>query len=115
LHVLNTVFLSVSLSEAGAEDEDSPPDKRAKAAAGVQTMIDRFLSETGWNPGKIRAVAGALLYRRYNLVLRLMMKRIAEAAGGDTDTSRDYEYTDWAGLDRIVAEICQGLTQSAAQ
>jgi menaquinone-dependent protoporphyrinogen oxidase len=23
------------------------------------------------------------------------MKRIVQKAGGDTDTSRDYEYTDW--------------------
>ena len=26
------------------------------------------------------------------------MKRIVRKAGGDTDTSRDYEYTNWADL-----------------
>jgi menaquinone-dependent protoporphyrinogen IX oxidase len=26
------------------------------------------------------------------------MGRIVARAGGDTDTSRDYEYTDWAAL-----------------
>ena len=30
------------------------------------------------------------------------MKRIARKAGGATDTSRDYEYTDWAALDEFV-------------
>ena len=30
------------------------------------------------------------------------MKRIAAKAGGDTDTSRDYEYTDWADLQRFA-------------
>jgi menaquinone-dependent protoporphyrinogen oxidase len=27
-----------------------------------------------------------------------MMKRIVAKAGGGTDTTRDYEYTDWKGL-----------------
>jgi menaquinone-dependent protoporphyrinogen oxidase len=31
------------------------------------------------------------------------MKRITRKAGGDTDTSRDYEYTDWSDL-RTFAE-----------
>jgi menaquinone-dependent protoporphyrinogen IX oxidase len=33
------------------------------------------------------------------------MKRIAKKAGAETDTSRDYEYTDWSALDRCVDEI----------
>jgi menaquinone-dependent protoporphyrinogen oxidase len=39
------------------------------------------------------------------------MKRIVQKAGGDVDTSRDYEYTDWGDLrlfaeqfDRVVTE-----------
>lgn len=105
LEKLPTVFLSVSLAEAGAEDPDAPPEKRAKAAAGAQAMIDAFLAETKWHPSKIRAVAGALLYTKYNFFIRLLMKRIAKAAGGDTDTSRDYDYTDWAALDHLVDEL----------
>ena len=30
--------------------------------------------------------------------MRWVMKRIAAKAGGAIDTSRDYEYTDWADL-----------------
>jgi menaquinone-dependent protoporphyrinogen oxidase len=33
------------------------------------------------------------------------MKRIAKKSGGDTDTSRDYEYTDWAALDRFLEQF----------
>lgn len=105
LETLPTVFLSVSLSEAGAEDPKAPAEKRAKAAEDAQRMIDAFLEETKWHPSKIRAVAGALLYTKYNFFIRLVMKRIAKAAGGDTDTSRDYDYTDWAALDRLVDEL----------
>ena len=71
----------------------------------AQKMIDAFLEETHWHPGKIKAVAGALLYSKYNFLLRLIMKRIARAAGGDTDTSRDYDYTDWAALNHLIDEL----------
>ena len=100
-----SAFLSVSLSQAGAEDTAAPPAMCAKAAANVKHMIFRFLSETGWHPGRVQAVAGALRYTRYNFFTRFVMKRIARAAGGSADTSRDHEYTDWIGLDRFLDEF----------
>ena len=36
------------------------------------------------------------------------MRLIARSTGADTDTSKDYEYTDWAAVDRMVAEIQLG-------
>ena len=57
--------------------------------------------------------AGALRYRDYGLLKRLMMKWIARQEGGDTDTSRNYEYTA-AGLPAkgrsANASICQHFT-----
>jgi menaquinone-dependent protoporphyrinogen IX oxidase len=35
------------------------------------------------------------------------MKRIARKAGAPTDTSRDYELTDWPRLDRFIDEVLQ--------
>jgi menaquinone-dependent protoporphyrinogen oxidase len=100
-----TAFLSVSLSEAGAEDTTAPAESRLRASNDVQTMIDTFLNDTGWRPTKVRAVAGALMYSQYNFVLRAIMKHIARKAGGDTDTTRDYDYTDYVGLDDFVGEV----------
>ena len=34
-----------------------------------------------------------------------MMRLIVGAAGGDTDTSRDYEYTDWQAVDRFAGAL----------
>ena len=65
-------------------------------------MIDAFLGDTGWHPCRTSAVAGALVYSKYNFVVRYIMKRIARQAGGDTDTSKDYVYTDWKRLDEFV-------------
>src|SRR5205085_2710291 len=80
LERIPTVFLSVSLSEARAEDAIAPPEKRARAAADATRMIDEFLAETGWRPSSIKAVAGALLYTKYNFLLRFVMKRISHQA-----------------------------------
>jgi menaquinone-dependent protoporphyrinogen oxidase len=33
------------------------------------------------------------------------MRRIVRKAGGDTDTSRDFEYTDWDDLRTFVNEF----------
>lgn len=71
--------------------------KDPKVDADLAAIVGRFAAETGWTP-RAKHVAGALLYRRYNFFIRWVMKRMAARAGGDTDTSRDYEYTDWADV-----------------
>ena len=43
----------------------------------------------------IEFIAGALTYSKYTMPLRWLMQRIARQHGADTDTKRDYEYTDW--------------------
>ena len=69
----------------------------------VADIANRFVSGAGWHPDVIKIVAGALPYTRYNWFKRWLMRRIVAKAGGDTDTSRDYEYTDWVDL-RAFAE-----------
>jgi menaquinone-dependent protoporphyrinogen oxidase len=89
-----TAFVSVCL---GVLQQD------AKVRRDLDAMISRFVQETGWVPTTTKIVAGALLYTRYNWIERLVMKRIARKAGGGTDTTRDYVYTDWNDL-RAFAE-----------
>jgi len=104
-----TAFLSVSLAEAGAEDSSRSPALRAEAATGVREAIDAFVAETKLHPAHVHPVAGALLYKEYGAIVRLVMRAISKRAGGPTDTSRDYELTDWLALDRFVDEIAEGL------
>jgi menaquinone-dependent protoporphyrinogen oxidase len=111
LERIPTAFLSVSLTEAGAENSAAPSQRRAQASADVRKMIDSFLKETGWRPTFVKAAAGALAYSKYNFLMRFVMKRIARAAGGDTDTSRDYEYTDWKALARLVDEFAPAIAE----
>jgi len=68
----------------------------------LQRILDKFSTTTGWHPAETKIVGGALKYTTYNFLERWVMKRIVAKAGGDTDTSRDYEYTDWADLQRFA-------------
>lgn len=79
-----------------------------------QSIVNRFLTDTGWRPTMTKIVAGALLYRRYGWFKRWMMKRIAAKAGGDTDTSRNYVYTDWNDLAAFAAQF-GGLVSPAGR
>lgn len=89
LNAMPSAFVSVSLGVL----QDDP-----KVQQESQQIRERFLERTGWAPSTTLPVAGALMYSRYNPLKRLMMKRIAAQAGGDTDTGRDYDYTDWKAL-----------------
>lgn len=75
----------------------------------LERLRARFLAATGWQPTVVKFVAGALLYREYNWLKRLVMLRIVRKAGGDTDTSRNYEYTDWLDLDAFATEFAWRL------
>ena len=64
----------------------------------LDTIVKLFQWKSGWCPDAVKIVAGALPYTRYGWFKKRMMKRIAAKAGGDTDTSRDFDYTDWHAL-----------------
>lgn len=91
LQRLPAAFFSVSLSAAG---------KTARHRLDAQRCAAEFLPRTGWKPALTRPVAGALAYSRYGPVTRAVMRFMAWREGAETDTSRDYECTDWERLRR---------------
>jgi menaquinone-dependent protoporphyrinogen oxidase len=100
LRVVPTAFLSVCLGilEPGVKPRQE-----------LLRIMRRFLDRVGWRPTITKMVAGALSWTRYGWLKRVMMKRIIAKAGGDIDTSRDFEYTDWNDL-RNFARDFAGLT-----
>jgi menaquinone-dependent protoporphyrinogen oxidase len=112
---MTTAFLSVTLSEAGAEKQDATPANHAKFVQDVDAMLTRFFNETKWTPTRVKPVAGALLYSRYNFLLRLIMRSIAKKAGSGTDTSQDYIYTNWVDLDKFVADFAAEIRATPAE
>lgn len=86
----------------------------------VQDTIRRFLAQTGWRPAVTKAVAGALPYTRYPWWKKWWMaliERVVTTAKGDADTTRDYEYTDWADVGAFAREFASrvGAVASARE
>jgi menaquinone-dependent protoporphyrinogen oxidase len=72
-------------------------------------MLERFFEKTGWQPRFAKPIAGALPYTRYGPLKRFVMKRIVKNMGGPTDTSRDYEFTNFAAVDDCVRRFVASL------
>jgi len=103
LERMRSAFVCVTLSQAGVQRANASAKDHQKFVADVRRVNERFFAQTGWHPTHVVNVAGALLYTRYNFLIRFVMKRIARASGGSTDTTRDHDFTDWAELDRFVS------------
>ena len=98
LNHMPTVFLSVCLGIL---------ERRPDVQREVFEIMRVFERRTGWQPTVDKPVAGALLYRQYGLIKRWIMRRIVEQGGGDTDTSRNYEYTDWEELRALARDFAR--------
>jgi len=96
LNKIPTGFFSVSLAAASDDDESR------KELAEVSR---KFIDETGWKPTHVEQVAGALLYTKYDFFKRFIMRLISKRHGGDTDTSQDYEYTDWKKVKAFLNKV----------
>ncbi len=105
LNAMPTAFVSLCL---GVLEHKPEVDRH------LQSVIEALRETTGWRPLEVKIVAGALKYTQYNFLKRWLMKRIVRKAGGDTDTSRDYEYTDWADLDRFADAFAARVRVPAA-
>src|SRR5205809_961299 len=100
LNLVPSAFLAVCLAVL---------EQRPEPRQGVETIMRRFLRQCGWRPMMTRLLAGAVLYTRYPWLKKWMMKRIVAKAGGGTDTTRDYEYTDWNDLRAFALEFLQAV------
>ncbi|REL37755.1 menaquinone-dependent protoporphyrinogen IX dehydrogenase [Rhodohalobacter sp. SW132] len=96
LNEKKSLFLSVSLTAAADEPESWKE---------LRQQTKEFLTVTGWQPAHIEQVAGALLYTQYNFLKRFLMRMITKRAGGDMDTSKDFVYTNWDQVKRILNTI----------
>src|SRR5215211_5756865 len=103
LERLPSAFFSVSMAAHDNTEE-------------AEGYIEEFVRETGWHPTKVGLFGGALLYTQYGFIKRHLMKKIARDKGNpDTDTSRDYVYTEWDGVKHFVEEFLETLPPEAAR
>jgi menaquinone-dependent protoporphyrinogen oxidase len=104
LNSVPSAFVSVSGAMAGSEPESQ------RIARGYR---DAFLEATGWRPGIARSVAGGIPFTRYRPWTRWMMKMISRRTGRPTDTSRDYDFTDWREVRKLAEDFAALLAPGA--
>ena len=98
LERLPSAFFSVSLAAHGDMEN-------------ARAYVENFEQQTGWRPTQVGYFGGALLYRQYGLIKRLMMKKIVRDKPGNLslDTSRDHEYTEWDDVRRFAEDFLRRL------
>ncbi len=90
-------FFCVNLT---ARKEDQGKDT-PEGSAYMQT----FLKKSPWEP-KIQGVfAGALRYPKYKLIDRLCIQLIMKITGGETDPTKEVEYTNWEKVTKFAQLI----------
>ena len=85
-----TAFFTVCLTAKSCKAEDQ---------ALVEQYVENWIQDTEWRPDQIAVFAGAALYTQYGLAKKFVVKRMSKRKGIDTDTSQDYEYSDWESVD----------------
>ena len=96
-----TAFFSVSGSAAS---------KERRGLVDARRCLDDFLRKTGWNPDLTATFGGAMSYTKYSWFLRFVMKEISRRNGGPTDTSQDFELTNWHQVDEFAHAFGQLIT-----
>jgi len=105
LQSVPSAFFSVSLAAV---------HKNAKKKNPTYEIMQQFLDKNHWEPCRKASFAGALLYTHYGPVVRFITRWISKSAGGDTNTHRDYIYTDWNEI-TVFAEKIDTMIRLAAR
>lgn len=103
LNQLPTAFFGVCLTAR-------KPHKRTPES---NAYLRKFLAGTPWQPGIKAAFAGALLYPRYRWYDRMTIQMIMRMTGGETDASKEVEYTDWDQVEAFAAAFVTSLSEKS--
>ena len=79
-------FFCVNLT-ARKEGKDKPENS---------VYMQTFLKKSPWKPKYQAVFAGALRYPRYKWLDKVMIQFIMKITKGETDTSKEVEYTNWS-------------------
>jgi menaquinone-dependent protoporphyrinogen oxidase len=101
LNAAPSAFVSVCGAMAGSEPQ---------GLSMARGYIEKFLRQSGWRPWIAQSFAGGLPYTRYNPLTRWMMRMISRRTGRPTDTSRDYDFTDWEAVDQFARHLADLFT-----
>lgn len=101
LNKMPSAFVSVSLTAAFTENQD--PESWDE----LQEITERFFEESHWKPQLVEYAAGALRYTHYSWFKKFIMRQIAKQTHHETNSSQDYEYTDYNQLRSFLKEFLE--------
>ncbi|CNL02026.1 MULTISPECIES: menaquinone-dependent protoporphyrinogen IX dehydrogenase [Yersinia] len=97
LNQMPSAFFAVNLTAR-------KPEKRSPQ---TNAYVRKFLLSTPWQPTLCTVFAGALRYPRYRWIDRVMIQLIMRMTGGETDTSKEVEYTDWQQVSGFAQDFSE--------
>lgn len=80
-----------------------------KVQRDLRLIANNFFKQTAWYPKRREIFGGALSYLKYGWLTKQLMSYIGRASGRDTDTSRNYEYTNWQDVGQFSDEFSNSL------
>ena len=90
-----TCFFGVNL--VARKVEKNSPD--------TNPYIIKFLEKSNWKPQIIDVFAGNLEYSKYKFFDKFIIKFIMWMTDGPTDTSKDYDFTDWDSVEVFAKKL----------
>ncbi|WP_193015777.1 menaquinone-dependent protoporphyrinogen IX dehydrogenase [Proteus sp. FME41] len=97
LNNMPSAFFGVNLTARKAE----------KNTPETNSYIRKFLEKTPWKPTLTGVFAGALSYPRYKWIDRVMIQLIMKMTNGETDRTKEIEYTDWNKVSEFAADFAK--------
>ena len=82
-------------------------EQQGKDTPEGSVYIQTFLKKSPWKPSLIGVFAGALYYPRYGLFDKMMIRFIMSLTGGETDTTKEVEYTNWQKVTNFANQFNQ--------
>lgn len=87
--------------------------KPEKATPETNVYTRKFLDASPWQPNEVAVFAGALRYPRYRRFDRFMIGLIMKMTGGETDKTKEIEYTQWDRVQAFAEKIADKISKSA--
>lgn len=100
LTALNNNQVAFFLVNLTARKEDQGKDTPEGSA-----YMKTFLKKSPWQPTLLGVFAGALRYPKYKFFDRIMIQLIMKITGGETDASKEVEYTNWKKVSLFAESI----------
>lgn len=79
--------------------------KAGKDTPETNVYVRKFLATIHWKPTDSAVFAGALFYPRYKWIDRIMIQFIMKITGGETDPTKEIEFTNWESVKNFAKKI----------